>query len=214
MIRIRWHGHSCFEIGDHLTIVTDPHDGKSIGIEPPRVRGDIILITHSHYDHDKSRVVEKFDSTVVKEEVGELEAKGVKIEGYETYHDDVGGEKRGRNVVYKFELEDISFCHLGDIGHIPQRDVIEKIRGVDILFIPVGGVFTIDARRAWEIVEIIKPKIAIPMHYRVSGLSIPLANLNQFTRGHEDQVANVGNEINIEKEDLSNQFELWVFSPD
>ena len=213
MIRIRWHGHSCFEISDDITIVTDPHDGRSIGIEPPRVKGDIILISHGHYDHDKSRVVEKPDSIIVKEELGEREVMGVKIEGYETYHDDVGGVKRGTNVVYRFECDEFSFCHLGDIGHMPSNDLIGKIRGVDILFAPIGGVFTIDARGAWEIVEKVKPRIVIPMHYRVIGLSLPVATLDKFTGGHGDQVVNVGNEIDIEKADLPDKFEIWTFSP-
>jgi L-ascorbate metabolism protein UlaG (beta-lactamase superfamily) len=109
-------------------------------------------------------------------------------------------------------LEGISFCHLGDIGHIPSKDLLAEIGRVDVLLVPVGGIFTVDARVAWDIVEAVKPRIAIPMHYRVTGLSLPLANLSQFTDGHEDQVVNVGNEIDIEKGDLPDQFEVWTFS--
>ena len=215
MIRIRWHGHSCFEIGNDLTIVTDPHDGRSIGIEPPRVKGDIILISHSHYDHDKGlRITEKPDSVAIKEEAGEREIKGVRILGIGAFHDDAGGSKRGKIVIYRFELDGISFCHMGDIGHLPGREIVDKIKGVDILFVPVGGVFTVDARGAWEIIDMVSPRVAIPMHYKVSGLSIPVAHLCQFTKGHDDQIVNVGNEIEVDRSDLPDEFEVWSFSRD
>ncbi|MFW6144812.1 MAG: MBL fold metallo-hydrolase, partial [Candidatus Natronoplasma sp.] len=85
-MRIRWHGHACFEIGDDNIIVTDPHDGKSIGISPPKVEGDIILVSHDHYDHNAVREVDKEESTIVNEP-GEKEVNGVKIKGIRSYHD-------------------------------------------------------------------------------------------------------------------------------
>ena len=101
MPQIIWHGHACFEITDDLTIVTDPHDGKSIGIETPMVKGDIILVSHDHYDHNSVRTVEKKDSVVVRD-AGKKNVKGVEIEGIESFHDEVKGAKRGKNIIFKF----------------------------------------------------------------------------------------------------------------
>ena len=102
MIRVRWHGHSCFEISDEKTIVIDPHDGTSIGIPPPKVKGDIIVITHEHFDHNQARVVEKENSVRVKES---KDIEGIKIEGIGAYHDKEEGRKRGEIKIFKIEVE-------------------------------------------------------------------------------------------------------------
>lgn len=211
MLQIRWHGHACFEITDDLTIVTDPHDGKSIGIETPSVKGDIILVSHDHYDHNSVRTVEKKDSVIVRE-VGRKEIKGVKIEGIESFHDEVKGAKRGKNTIFKFEIDDIVFCHLGDLGHVPDEGLVEKIGEVDVLFVPVGGVYTLDADTAWETVNRINSKIIVPMHYKIHGLSLPISGVDPFLAKNKFKVLHVGNQIDIEKEDLPEEREIWVFS--
>jgi len=209
--QIIWHGHACFEITDDLTIVTDPHDGKSIGIETPMVKGDIILVSHDHYDHNSVRTVEKKDSVVVRD-VGKKNIKGIEIEGIESFHDEVKGAKRGKNIIFKFKVDDITFCHLGDLGHIPDKDILEKIGEVDILFIPVGGVYTLDADSAWETANLIKSKIIVPMHYKIQGLSLPISDVDPFLAKNKFKVIHVGNQIDIEKEDLPSEREIWVFS--
>ncbi|RLF50786.1 MAG: Zn-dependent hydrolase [Thermoplasmata archaeon] len=211
MPQIIWHGHACFEITDDLTIVTDPHDGKSIGIETPMVKGDIILVSHDHYDHNSVRTVEKKDSVVVRD-VGKKNIKGIEIEGIESFHDEVKGAKRGKNIIFKFKVDDITFCHLGDLGHIPDKDILEKIGEVDILFIPVGGVYTLDADSAWETANLIKSKIIVPMHYKIQGLSLPISDVDPFLAKNKFKVIHVGNQIDIEKEDLPSEREIWVFS--
>ena len=92
MIKIRWHGHACFEISNSKTIVIDPHDGASIGIEPPRVRADVILVSHEHFDHNQVKAVEKEGSIVVRES---KEIDGIRIEVFKAYHDKSKGSKRG-----------------------------------------------------------------------------------------------------------------------
>ncbi len=211
MPQIRWHGHACFEITDDLTIVTDPHDGKSIGIETPMVKGDIILVSHDHYDHNSVRTVEKKDSVVVRD-AGKKNVKGVEIEGIESFHDEVKGAKRGKNIIFKFKVDDITFCHLGDLGHIPDKEILDKIGEVDILFIPVGGVYTLDADSAWETANLIKSKIIVPMHYKIQGLSLPISDVDPFLAKNKFKVIHVGNQIDIEKEDLPSEREIWVFS--
>ena len=211
MPQIIWHGHACFEITDDLTIVTDPHDGKSIGIETPMVKGDIILVSHDHYDHNSVRTVEKKDSAVVRD-AGKKKVKGVEIEGIESFHDEVKGAKRGKNIIFKFKVDDITFCHLGDLGHIPDKEILDKIGEVDILFIPVGGVYTLDADSAWETANLIKSRIIVPMHYKIQGLSLPISDVDPFLAKNKFKVIHVGNQIDIEKEDIPSEREIWVFS--
>ena len=211
MLQIRWHGHSCFEITNDVTIVTDPHDGKSIGIPAPSVKGDIILVSHNHYDHNSVKSVEKEDSKVITDE-RKRNVSDVQIEGISVFHDESHGAKRGKNIIYKFNVDGINFCHLGDLGHELDEETLSKIGEVDILFIPVGGTFTIDAEKAWKTIDKIKPKIAIPMHYKIGGLSIPIAGLDQFLDKTECKILKVGNEIDIEKEDLPSEPEIWTFT--
>ena len=101
-MRIIWHGHSCFEIKDTVTVVTDPHDGKSIGIKTPLVKADIVLVTHDHFDHNCVRIV-RGDPSVIRDP-GERSLRGVQINGVSTFHDLESGARRGRNIVYHFEL--------------------------------------------------------------------------------------------------------------
>ncbi len=211
MLQIRWHGHACFEIKNDVTLVTDPHDGKSIGIPAPIVAGDIILVTHDHYDHNSVKTVEKIGSKVVRDE-RKRNIYNVVIRGIKTYHDENFGDSRGENIIFKFLIDDINFCHLGDLGHILEEDIAEKIGDVDILFIPVGGNFTIDANYAWKIVNLIKPSIIIPMHYKIGGLSLPIDTLDKFLETSIFKILKVGNEIDFEKSDIPNESEIWAFT--
>ncbi|MFO7991182.1 MAG: MBL fold metallo-hydrolase [Thermoplasmata archaeon] len=211
-MRIRWHGHACFEVENKKVIVTDPHDGKSIGIRQPQVEGDIILVSHDHFDHNAVRLVEKTDSEIIREP-GEYDVEGVKIKGYPTYHDEAKGEKRGDNIIFKFETDNISFCHLGDLGHMLSDEMIEKIKPVNFLFIPVGGTFTIGPKRASELVSKIKPDIAVPMHFKVGGLSLAIQNVEPFLSNYsEENIHKVGVELDFISSDMPEETEVWVFS--
>src|SRR4030042_900760 len=159
-LRIRWHGHSCFEIDGSVRVVTDPHDGKSLGIPPPKVKADLVLISHDHFDHNCARVVQGTDSAVVSSPVMTVE-RGVRIEGIEAAHDSVGGGKRGKMTLFRFELDGIKFCHLGDLGHTLDEETVDRIAPIDFLFVPVGSTFTIGPEAAMEVVRSIGPKGAI-----------------------------------------------------
>ena len=212
MLQIRWHGHSCFEITNDLTLITDPHDGKSIGIPAPNVQGDIILVSHDHFDHSSGiKLVEKEGSKVVTDG-RKRNISNIEISGVESFHDENSGSKRGENVIYKFIMDGIKFCHLGDLGHELDDSSVNKIGSVDILFIPVGGNFTIDDKKAWKIIKKIKPKIIIPMHYKIGGLSLSIAGLDPFLEQSKYKINYVGNEIDIEKEDLPSEPEVWAFT--
>jgi L-ascorbate metabolism protein UlaG (beta-lactamase superfamily) len=211
MLQIRWHGHSCFEIKNDITLVTDPHDGRSIGIPTPSVVGDIILVSHDHFDHNSTKTVEKEDSKIIKDD-RKRNISNIEIRGVEAFHDDARGAKRGKNIMYKFTIEGITFCHMGDLGHELDDETVQKIGNVDILFIPVGGNFTLDDRQAWNVINKIKPRIIVPMHYRIGGLSIPIAGIDPFLNKSKYKVLKVGNEIDIEKEDLPSEPEIWTFT--
>ncbi len=211
-MRIRWHGHSCFEIENTVVVVTDPHDGRNIGIREPNVKGDIILVSHDHFDHNAVRLVEKTDTEVL-DGSGEYEKANVKIEGLKTYHDEDEGKKRGENIIFKFETEGIKFCHLGDLGHALDDETIEQIKPIDFLFIPVGGTFTIGPKEAAELVEKIEPSIAIPMHFKVGGLSLDIKGVQPFLDQYpEEKIHKVGVELDFLKTDLPEETEVWVFS--
>lgn len=211
MLQIRWHGHSCFGITNEITLVTDPHDGKSIGIHAPNVTGDIVLVSHDHYDHNSVKSVEKEGSKVITD-TRKRNIANVEIKGIESFHDGCRGEKRGDNIIYKFTMKDITFCHMGDLGHDLDEEAVQKIGDVDILFIPIGGTFTLDAKQAWRIIKKVKPRIAVPMHYKIGGLSLPITGIEPFLEESNYEILKVGNEIDIEKEDLPEEPEIWTFT--
>lgn len=211
MLQIRWHGHACWEITNDKTLVTDPHDGRSIGIPAPNVKGDIILVSHDHYDHNSVKTVEKAGSRLIKDG-RKRTIDNVKIKGLDSFHDEAEGAKRGNNIMYKFTMDDITFCHLGDLGHDLDDDAVEKIGDVDVLFTPIGGNFTIDANKAWAIIKKIRPRIVIPMHYKIGGLSLPIAGIDPFLEENNYKLLHVGNEIDIEKEDIPEKTEVWTFT--
>jgi len=209
---IRWHGHACFEVRDNITIVTDPHDGKSLGIKPPTVKGDLILVSHDHFDHNSVRTVKGQNSQVV-DKPGKRVIQDMDLEGIMAFHDEVEGAKRGEDIIFKFKVGDMELVHLGDLGHIPEGETLEKLKGADIMFIPVGGVFTIDDHKAHDLIQLVRPKIAIPMHYRVGGLSLSIQPLKPFSeRFDPEMIMHVGNEVELLKEDLPEETEIWVFS--
>lgn len=211
-MKVAWHGHSCFEVKDSVTVVTDPHDGKSIGLRAPIVKADLLLISHDHFDHNCSRVV-KGDFATVRDP-GERTERGIRVFGLETFHDDKGGAKRGRNVVFVFDLDGVRFCHCGDLGHLLNPDELKELSPVDVLFVPVGGVFTIDGGQARKLVNQLRPKIAVPMHFRVGSLSLSIQTADKFLEGlPKDKILRVGNEIDFVPEELPSETEFWIFSP-
>lgn len=186
MAKIYWAGQSCFQISvsnsrDHSAdIVIDPYDEK-IGLKLPNLSADILLVTHDHYDHNNVKGV-KGDPFLV-EGPGEYEVKGVFIQGIPSFHDDKEGKERGQSTIYVLEAEEMRFCHLGDLGQKQLTDEqLEKIDGIDVLMIPVGGEYTIDSSEAQKIIGQIEPKIVIPMHYSLPKLKMKLDDVSKFLK--------------------------------
>lgn len=164
-MEITYLGHSSFRIrGKNATVVTDPYDGAIVGMKfPKHVAADIVTVSHDHGDHNAVSEIE--GSPFVVNGAGEYEVKGVGVVGLSAFHDDEKGAKRGRNTLYRIEIDGIAIVHLGDLGHTLSTKEIDELDGVSILLVPVGGVYTIDATQAVAVVNEIEPSIVIPMHY-------------------------------------------------
>lgn len=116
-------------------------------------------------------------------------------------------------ILFKFKAKGVTFCHLGDLGHKLEEDIIKQLGKIDVLFVPVGNVFTIGPDEAWEVINSIKPRVAIPMHYRVGGLSLSIKPVDFFLKeAAEESIVRVGNEMDFEYEDLPENLEIWVFT--
>ena len=177
---IKWLGHSCFKItGDYESVVLDPFgDGTVSGYRPIREEANMVLCSHLHGDHNAVGNVHLIPMT--REEFS--------VERIESFHDDKQGRLRGENTIHLLEADGYRLAHLGDLGCKLTADQIEQLKDLDVLMIPVGGYYTIDADQAADIVRTLRPRITIPMHYRSGhqGYDV-LAEVDQFTR-HFDKV--------------------------
>jgi len=204
---ITWYGQACFKIqsGDKA-LVLDPFE-KSVGLAPPSVQADVVFITHEHFDHNNTKAIK--GNYFLVNGPGEYEIKGIKARGITSYHDNEKGAKRGLNTLYLIEMEGIHILHCGDLGQDLLDDKqLEEIGSVDILMIPVGGFFTINAKQAVGIVNQIEPKIVVPMHYKIPKLSIlELDGVDKFLKefGKEDVIPE--EKISIKQKDLEGEEE-------
>ena len=190
-------GHSCFKIkGKDTTIVIDPYNAQ-IGYKLPKLECDVLCVTHDHPDHNNVAGVTGYESVTDMKSVpasfvgqnkhlingpGEYEINGAFINGISTYHDDKKGAERGEQTIYLIDIDGVSILHLGDLGHTLSQEVLEKLSRVDVLLIPVGGVTTIDAEKAAEVISSIEPGIVIPMHYATPDFTggLTLGSLEKF----------------------------------
>jgi len=206
-MQINWHGQSCFQItssqgkNNQIDIVIDPFS-EEIGLRLPKLQADILLTTHDHYDHNNVKAVS--GSPFIINGPGEYEIKNVFIEGIPSWHDDSQGKERGENTIYTIEAEELKLCHLGDLGQKElTEEQLERIGEVDILMIPVGGVFTISAKEALKVMSQIEPRITIPMHYQIPKLKVKLEGLDKFLKTLGLKSITPENKLSIKKKDLS-----------
>lgn len=179
-MEIDWFGHSCFRLRTReVTVVSDPYE-KTIGLSFPRPRADLVTISHNHEGHDYVEGV-RGDPKVINGP-GEYEIRGVFVTGVQTFHDKRSGRDRGKNTAYVMTIDGVNICHLGDLGHVPSQTQAESFGNVDILLVPVGGVTTINASDAAEVVALFEPQIVIPMHYRVPDLAYKLDSVDKFVK--------------------------------
>ncbi len=175
-MKIRYFGHACFCLdGSAGKLILDPFTG--IGYEMSEHEAAMVLCSHNHYDH---HALEKVETDQVLETLFDGEIEGLKIESVSTYHDEANGAKRGTCIVFKLTYDGVSVAHLGDIGFVDER-VIDFCKGVDVLLVPVGGYYTVDAKDAKALADRIGAKTVIPMHYKTGACSISIAPLGDFT---------------------------------
>ncbi len=181
-MQIQWKGHASFLITDqHGTrILTDPFDDR-VGYPLPNEVVNIVTVSHQHADHNSTQLLSGKPQVVTGP--GRHEAAGINITGVDTWHDDVQGAKRGSNTVFVLNVDGIKVCHLGDLGHLLSEKQVVTIGAVDVLCVPVGGFYTIDATAAQTVVKQLKPSIVLPMHYKYNaGIKLPIAPIEDFLR--------------------------------
>ncbi len=185
-MKIQWLGHSAFRLEESTgtAIVTDPYH-SSVGYDMPRVKADAVTLSHGHDDHNNVEAVDGFPLLI--QDLGAFEVKGVHIQSALSYHDDKKGAKRGKNIVYKFRMDGVEVCHLGDIGHECNIRIVETLMPVNVLLIPVGGKYTIDAHQAKDYVDKFMPDVVIPMHYRTKDCDLDIAKVNEFLELFDDE---------------------------
>jgi len=186
-VEILWFGQACFLLrSKNAWIVTDPYNDQ-YGLKVPKnLKADVVTVSHEHFDHNNIEAVlgTSLERPFVINGPGEYEINNIEIVGLPSFHDNQKGNLRGKNTIYIFHLEEMVVCHLGDLGHTLADDQVEELNQVDILLVPVGGTYTIDAKKAMEVINQIDPKIVIPMHYQIEGLSthLPLDGLDKFLK--------------------------------
>ncbi|HZJ84724.1 MAG TPA: MBL fold metallo-hydrolase [Syntrophomonadaceae bacterium] len=179
-MKISWLGHASFliETSDQI-IITDPFN-EEVGYPIYEGEVDCVTVSHDHWDHNAVHLL-KGKPQVIKT-AGEHEVNKIKFQGIKSYHDPEEGKLRGENIIFKISAEGIDVVHLGDLGHLLTDEHLDLLANVDILLIPVGGTFTVDAEEALTIVKQLNPKIVIPMHFSTPHLSFDLAPVEDFTK--------------------------------
>lgn len=209
-MEIEYNGHACFTINTSMgIIVTDPF-GEEIPYPIKELRADIVTVSHEHFDHNAVKRV-KGNPYIVRT-TGEHKYKEILIRGFESFHDKNKGSQRGQNIIFTIEAENLRLCHLGDLGEVLDESQIKQMGDIDILFIPVGGFFTIEPEDAKILVEKIKPKIVIPMHYKTNYVKDwSIKPVDEFLKGISFPVKNINtNRVEITKEDLPQSTEVYV----
>jgi len=204
-MRVIWHGHSCFEIcSDTASVVIDPHDG-TLGIKPPETSAAVVLATRGDTAHKPFGMIKGDHEDIIGKtgrfSYGDIEMEGLPVNMHDAHP----------NVVYRITVDGMTLCHCGDLGAVPSAEITDALKGTDFLMVPAGEVNTLNIRDLFGFIDSVSPRVVIPMHYYVCGLSLPLRNLDRFLR-YAGNAVHVGNEIDISKDELPPQREYWVFS--
>jgi len=211
-MKITWLGHSCYiiENKENNKLVIDPFN-PSIGYKPPKVEADVVTISHDHHDHNA--VNQLTNKPKVIKSIEPVEEFNYKISGISSFHDEDKGNKRGENRIFVYEVDDLRVAHLGDLGHMLSDDQIKSLGKIDILFIPVGSVYTINGEQASKLVDKIKPIITIPMHYKTKALNIDLRPVDDFLDLCDEYQQQVSNFFEITRESITDYSPVVVLQP-
>lgn len=210
---IYWYGQACFKIkGKSASVITDPFSSEATGLRIPKdLEADVVLQTHAHPDHNNVEVIG--GSPMVFHGPGEYEVKGVALTGVSSDHDNSGGEERGKNTIFNINIDGLNIVHLGDLGQTKlTEEQITAVGQTDILLIPVGGMYTIDANQAAGVVSQLEPKVIIPMHYFVEGLKYQLDPVEKFLKEMGAEAVLPIPKLTITKDKLPEESEVVVLS--
>lgn len=205
-MKIEWLGHSSFRLTEStgISVVTDPFDANKLGISYPQVSADYVTVSHKHFDHDAVSNIKGYKSII--DMPGTYDLCGVTVYGLISYHDHKKGALRGRNTVYKIRMDGVEVCHLGDIGEELSPMLAELIGSINILMIPVGGHYTINAKQAKEYVDMLMPDVVIPMHYMIEGCTSNLDELDNFLRLFDEyNIEYAGEALDFDRTDFDGE---------
>ena len=214
-MKLKWLGHACFLITSDvgLRVITDPYTSGSggVGYAPVNEAADIVTVSHDHFDHsDVSSVPGKPQLLTGS---GIKNVKGIQFKGVATYHDEAQGKQRGSNTIFCFSVDGLKLCHLGDLGHRLSQKEITEIGKVDILFIPIGGFYTIDAKVASQVCDDLKPKVIFPMHYKTPKLDFPITGVEDFIAGKKNVKRLDSSEVEFKSGKMPDTTEIVVPKP-
>jgi len=215
-MKVKWLGHACFVITSEAgtKVITDPYTPGAFGLNYGTLdeEADIVTVSHDHADHNNVSAV-KGEPEVVKGS-GSHSSQGVEFRGIDCYHDSTRGKERGPNTIFCFNIDGISVCHLGDLGHGLTEQNQKDIRSVDLLLVPVGGNFTIDAKVAAETCRLLNPRVVIPMHYRNDRCrEFPVAGVDDFVGLMETVKREDTSEAEFRSDTLPEATEVVVLRP-
>lgn len=212
-MKIKYLGHSAFVLTSKAgtRIVFDPYQAGAydgaVGYPPINETAEIVLLSHDHPDHGYAKAVQGKPQVISS--AGSRSVKEVKVTGLSAFHDESRGSQRGKNIVFTIEADGLRVTHLGDLGHMLSEKEVEQIGQPDVLLVPVGGFFTIDASTATGIAERLLPRIVIPMHYKTECCGFPIAPVDGFLKGKK-AVKRLGQEVELAKQSLPAGQEVWV----
>jgi L-ascorbate metabolism protein UlaG (beta-lactamase superfamily) len=205
-MKLRYLGHAAFELVSEVgvKVIFDPYEpgayDGALQYGPISGRYNIAVVSHDHADHRDPGVTARAANVV--DGPGTFDFEGIRVVSWPTFHDESGGSERGKNLVSVVELDGMRIAHLGDLGHQLETDELEALGSVDVLLIPVGGHFTIDAVSAAGLIGDIGPGIAIPMHFKTEKVAFPIASVDEFTDLMENVEVTGGSELTVTKEDV------------
>lgn len=212
MVDITWHGQACFRIkGRTAAVVIDPYDAGFTGLKPLKLEADIVCVTHSHQDHNNTSAVRTADGKepFIIAGPGGFEKLGVNIVGVASFHDNSQGSERGNNTIYNVTVDDVNIVHLGDLGQKKlSQEQVEQLSSCDVLLIPTGGTYTIEAKDAPDIIAQIEPKIVIPMHHKIGGLKFPLDPVDKFLSAMGKEKSQAQNKLSLSREKLPEELDV------
>ena len=210
-MKIEHLGHSCFKLTESTgtSIVCDPYS-EEVGFHMPAISADAVTVSHGHYDHNAIEKVGGNPKIIDKE--SSIDLSGVEINSVKSFHDGNRGKKRGENIIFKFRMDGIDVCHLGDLGEDCSSDLIETVLPVNVLLIPVGGNYTLDAEMAKEYVDRIMPDIVIPMHYRTKDCKLDIDKVDEFLNLFDGECIEEteGNSVELSRSDLGGETKIIV----